>query len=166
LTGQGFVDDLAERIWRTIEGTVVDLGYEVLRVQVQGRHRPRVQVMVERQDRRPMRVDDCTVVSRAASVLLDVADPIAGPYTLEVSSPGIDRPLVRLADYQRFAGHEARLELVRLIDGRRRLQGRLLGTVGDAVRIALAGEERVVAFSDIQRAKLVLTDELFRGGHR
>jgi ribosome maturation factor RimP len=162
MTGQGFGDDLADRIAQAIGATVVDLGYELVRVHVQRRQRPRLQLMIERRDGRAMIVDDCASVSRAVSAVLDVADPIAGAYTLEVSSPGIDRPLVRLADFDRFAGCEARLELARVIEGRRRLQGRLLGTAGEAVRIDLAGEERSVSFGDIQRAKLVLTDDLLR----
>ena len=96
------------------------------------------------------------------SAVLDVEDPIGSAYTLEVSSPGIDRPLVRLADFDRFAGMEARVELARPIDGRRRFQGRLLGTHGATVRLAVGGLDHEVELphADIQRAKLVLTDEL------
>lgn len=162
MTGQELGDDLAERIAAIVGPTVADLGFDVVRVQIHGRHRPHVQLMIERRDGRAMLVDDCAEVSRAVSALLDVADPIPAAYTLEVSSPGIDRPLVRLADYDRFAGCEARIELSRLIDGRRRLQGRLRGTVGDQVRIDAGGKERLLAFADIARAKLVLTDELLK----
>jgi len=117
--------------------------------------------MIERADRRGMTLDDCADVSRAMSAVLDVVDPIVAAYTLEVSSPGIDRPLVRLADYDRFAGFEARIEVDRLIDGRRRFQGRLRGTDGERVRIALeGGDETALPFADIMRAKLVLTDDL------
>ncbi|MCU0837832.1 MAG: ribosome maturation factor RimP [Rhodospirillales bacterium] len=162
MTGQVRGDDLTDRIAHAIGDTIADLGFDLVRVQVQGRQRPRLQLMIERRDGAAMLVDDCAEVSRAVSAVLDVADPIAGPYTLEVSSPGIDRPLVRLGDYDRFAGFEARLELSRLIDGRRRLQGRLLGIAGDCVRIDLAGAEHRVPYADIQRAKLVLTDDLLR----
>jgi ribosome maturation factor RimP len=119
-----------------------------------------VQIMAEKADGSGMLIDDCAALSRALSAVLDVDDPIVGTYTLEVSSPGIDRPLVRLEDYRRFAGFEARIELGRLIDGRRRLQGRLLGADGDMVRIEVGGGPREVPFADIQRAKLVLTDDL------
>lgn len=162
MTGQRFDDGVADRIADTVGPAVHDLGYDLVRVQVQGRQRPRLQLMIERRDGRAMLVDDCAEVSRAVSALLDVADPIAGAYTLEVSSPGIDRPLTRLADYDRFVGCEARIELLRLIDGRRRLQGRLLGTDGDAVGICVDGQARWLAFVDVQRAKLVLTDDLLK----
>lgn len=120
----------------------------------------RLQIMAERNDDAAMTVDDCAALSRAISAVLDVDDPIASAYTLEISSPGIDRPLVRLTDYDRFAGFEARIELARMIDGRRRFQGRLIGTAGEDVRIDVAGVEVGLPFADIQRAKLVLTDEL------
>jgi ribosome maturation factor RimP len=162
MTGRRMGDDLADRVADAVAATVADLGYDLVRVQVQGRQRPRLQLMIERIDGGAMTVDDCASVSRSVSAVLDVADPIGGAYTLEVSSPGIDRPLIRVADYDRFAGCEARVELSRLIDGRRRLQGRLLGTDHDVVRIDVAGDERRVAFADIQRAKLVLTDDLLR----
>jgi ribosome maturation factor RimP len=121
--------------------------------------------MVERTDRAGMTVDDCAEVSRAVSALLDVADPIAGPYTLEVSSPGIDRPLTRLEDYSRFAGHEARLEVRLPIAGRRRFRGRLAGVQDRSIRLepaeATQSEEPVlIPFDEIQRAKLLLTDAL------
>jgi len=92
--------------------------------------------------------------------LLDVEDPIPGAFTLEVSSPGLDRPLVRLADFDRFAGYEARIELGRMIDGRRRFTGRLAGTDGNAVRMNLGDTEVALPFEEISRAKLVLNNEL------
>ena len=153
-------EDIAGRIAALVCPTIEAMGYGLVRVQVQGRQRLRVQIMAERSDDVAMTVDDCAALSRAVSAVLDVDDPINGAYTLEVSSPGIDRPLVRLADYDRFAGFDARVELVRLIDGRRRFQGRLLGAAGDDVRIAVDGTELRLPFADIQRAKLVLTDEL------
>jgi ribosome maturation factor RimP len=153
---------LTDRICELISPTITDLGFGLVRVLVQGRQRPRLQIMVERNDGKPMLVEDCAGVSRAVSAVLDVADPISGAYTLEVSSPGIDRPLVRLADFDRFAGLEARVDLGRPIDGRKRLQGRLLGTSGEQVRIAVAGADWTVPFADVVRAKLVLTEELLR----
>ena len=154
--------ELADRIYELVRPTAESLGYALVRVQVSGRQRVRLQIMAERADDQPMMVDDCATLSRAVSAVLDVDDPIGSAYTLEVSSPGIDRPLVRLADFDRFAGLEARIELARPIDGRRRFRGRLLGTRGQAVRHAVDGleQEIEVPHADIQRAKLVLTDEL------
>jgi len=105
-------------------------------------------------------VDDCAAVSREISAVLDVENPIEGAFTLEVSSPGIDRPLVRLDDFGRFAGFEAKVEMVRSIGGRRRFKGRLLGTEGQMVRIEVDGDTMDLAYPDIHRAKLILTDEL------
>lgn len=154
--------ELADRIYELVRPTAESLGFALVRVQVSGKQRLRLQIMAERTDDQPMVVDDCATLSHAVSAILDVDDPIGSAYTLEVSSPGIDRPLVRLADFDRFAGQEARVELSRPIDGRRRFQGRLLGTRGDTVRLTVSGIEHEVAlpFADIQRAKLVLTDEL------
>ena len=136
------------------------MGFELVRVLVTGGQRPTLQIMVERRDHPPMTVAHCAEASRAVSALLDVADPIASAYRFEVTSPGIDRPLVRLADYERFAGLEARLETELPIDGRRRFRGRLVGLAGDQVRLALPEGERSIPFDAIKKAKLVLTDEL------
>src|SRR5690606_25713880 len=103
------------------------MGYDVVRVRFTGDSGRTLQIMVERQDRRPMTVDDCADVSRQVSALLEVEDPVPGSYVLEVSSPGIDRPLVRLDDFSRFAGFEARLETGQPVAGRRRFRGRIKG---------------------------------------
>lgn len=152
--------DLAGRVADLIRPTVEGMGYSLVRVQVLGQQRVRLQVMAERADGEPMQIDDCADVSRAISAVLDVEDRVSASYTLEVSSPGIDRPLVRLADYERFAGFEARIELRQMLAGRRRYQGRLLGVNGDAVRLAAGGGTVELPFADIARAKLVLTDDL------
>lgn len=152
--------DLAGRVADLIRPTVEGMGYSLVRVQVLGQQRVRLQVMAERADGEPMQIDDCADVSRAISAVLDVEDPVSASYTLEVSSPGIDRPLVRLADYERFAGFEARIELRQMLAGRRKYQGRLLGVNGDAVRLAAGGGTVELPFADIARAKLVLTDDL------
>ena len=150
------------RITDLIAPTVEGLGYALVRVRISGGRRPVLQVMAERRADGQMSVDDCTTLSRALSALLDVEDPMAGEYLLEVSSPGIDRPLVRAEDFLRFAGQTARLETVRPLDGRRRFTGRLIGLSEDGaeVRIELDGASRAIALADIAQAKLVLTDEL------
>jgi ribosome maturation factor RimP len=152
--------DWTRQITELIEPTLNEMGFELIRVLVSGGQRPTLQVMVERADLAPLTVEHCAVASHAISALLDVADPIAGAYRLEVSSPGIDRPLVRRGDYERFAGLEARLETELPIDGRRRFRGRLIGLAGDRVRLGLPDGERSIPLDSIKKAKLVLTDEL------
>ncbi len=157
--------DTAQRIERLIEPALTAMGYELVRVMLRGGHSPTLQIMAERHDGVAMTVDDCADISRAISALLDVEDPIAGAYTLEVSSPGIDRPLVKPADYERFAGFEARLETVLPVAGRKRFRGRLMGLAGEDVRLreTAAGaedNETRVPLAAIARAKLVLTDDL------
>ena len=148
-------------IARIIEPSLGAMGYGLVRVmQTGGKQRPTVQIMAERRDEQPMTVEDCAEISRAVSALLDVEDPIAGAYTLEVSSPGTDRPLVRPADYDRFAGFEARIELNEPVDGRKRFKGRLLGRAEENVRLVAETGEVLLPLDRIARAKLVLTDEL------
>jgi ribosome maturation factor RimP len=143
-----------------IEPSLEAMGYRVVRVALTGGARPTLQVMAERRDEVPMTVDDCADISRSASALLDVADPIAGAYMLEVSSPGIDRPLVRPEDYDRFAGFEARIDLNAPFEGRKRYRGRLLGRADEHVRLAGEAGEVRLPLAAIARAKLVLTDDL------
>lgn len=140
------------------------LGYDVVRVVLGGGGKAgrTLQVMAERKDRRTMTVEDCAEVSRVLSALLDVEDPIQGPYTLEVSSPGIDRPLVRPEDYIRFAGSEARVETRQPIEGRRRFRGRLKRVEADRVIMDVEDSDVAIPFSEIERAKLVLTDDLIK----
>jgi ribosome maturation factor RimP len=122
--------------------------------------------MAERGDDQPMTVEDCAQISHSVSAMLDVADPIAGAYMLEISSPGIDRPLVRTEDYDRFSGFEARIELARPIEGRKRFRGRLLGTSAGNVRLATETGEVNLPFAEVARAKLVLTDDLIDATRR
>jgi len=136
------------------------MGYRVVRVAVTGGRRATLQVMAERGDDKAMTVEDCADISRTVSALLDVADPIATAYTLEVSSPGIDRPLVRREDFARFAGHQAKIELNAPVDGRRRFRGKLLGIDGDAIRLLVDAAPVALPLGAVTRAKLVLTDEL------
>jgi len=138
------------------------MGYRVVRVLLMGGRRATLQVMAERIDGQPMSVEDCAEISRTVSALLDVNDPIAGAYDLEVSSPGLDRPLLRREDYARFAGFEAKIELNRPVEGRRRFRGKLLGLEGDVVRLLVDAVPLALPIADVARAKLVITDELLQ----
>jgi ribosome maturation factor RimP len=145
-----------DAIDRLIEPSVEALGYRVVRVAFIGSRGATLQVMAERLDDVPMSVDDCALISRSVSALLDVADPISGGYRLEVSSPGIERPLVKPADFDRFAGREARIELTEPVRGRKRFRGRLIGVLDGTLRLAtVAGEERL-PLAGVASAKLVL----------
>ena len=137
-----------------------DMGYDMVRVQVTGTQNPTLQIMAERRDGVPMTVEDCAEISRALSDLLEAEDPFDDTYSLEVSSPGIDRPLVRLADYERFSGFEARVETREPISGRKRFKGHLRGHDGTNVIVEQDGAQVAVPFASIHRAKLILTDEL------
>ncbi len=149
-----------DAIAQMIEPSLAAMGYRLVRVAVTSGRRATLQIMAERVDDAPMTVDDCALISHSVSALLDVADPIAGAYTLEVSSPGIDRPLVRPEDYDRFAGFEARIELAQPIDGRKRFRGRLLGTADGVVRLAAETGETRLPLAAVARAQLVITDDL------
>lgn len=152
--------ELLRKIEDIVSPTVTGMGYELVRVAM-SRGGGTLQIMIEPADGRPMDVEDCATLSRALSAVLDVEDPIPSAYTLEVSSPGIDRPLTREKDYVRWAGHVARLETTQPIEGRRRFKGTLLGLENGTVRIRLDdGKEADVPLSQISRAKLELTDVL------
>jgi ribosome maturation factor RimP len=143
-------------IGRLIEPSVEALGYRVVRVVLTGNRGATLQVMAERRDEAPMSVDDCALISNSVSALLDVADPIPGAYRLEVSSPGIERPLVKPADFDRFVGREARIELTLPVHGRKRFRGRLEGVVERTVRLATAAGEERLPLAAVARANLVL----------
>lgn len=152
--------DPIRRVEKMIEPVLADMGFELVRVHMFGTKRPTLQIMAERADGAPMTVDHCAEISHTVSALLEVEDPIAGAYNLEVSSPGIDRPLVRPKDYERFAGHEAKVEMRVLIDGRRRFQGRIAGFSEGKVSLETDSGEVALPIDEIHQAKLVLTDEL------
>lgn len=151
---------IEDEVLRLIAPALEAMGYDIVRVKIVGHRRPTLQIMAERRDGAAFTIDSCGEISRVVSALLDVEDPISGSYELEVSSPGIDRPLVRRADFERFAGHVAKIESRRAIDGRKRFRGRLLGVVGDDVHIAVNGDKARIPLEDVAGAKLVLTDEL------
>jgi ribosome maturation factor RimP len=156
---------VAARVAAVVEPVLVDLGYRLVRVRISGLEGCTVQVMAEHPDG-TMTVHDCERVSRALSPVLDVADPIERGYRLEVSSPGMDRPLVRRSDFERFAGHRLKVELAIALAGRRRFRGVLMGVEGECARIrhedAAAGEPGEVALriEEMAEARLVLTDAL------
>jgi ribosome maturation factor RimP len=149
----------AARVAALAEPVLVGLGYRLVRVRVSGFAGCTVQIMAERPDG-TMSIDDCEAVSRALSPVFDVADPIEGSYRLEISSPGIDRPLVRRSDFQRYAGHVAQIEMQVPIDGRKRFRGELHGTEGECARIHCDASDILLPIDDMAEARLVLTDAL------
>jgi ribosome maturation factor RimP len=160
---------VSARVATIAEPVIEQLGYRLVRVKVSAADGCTVQIMVERPDG-TMVVEDCETVSRALSPVLDMADPIDKAYRLEVSSPGIDRPLVRKSDFDRYAGHLVKIETEIPIDGRKRFRGLLIGTEGEAARIrqddkkddteAGGAAEILLPIEEMSEAKLVLTDEL------
>jgi len=157
---QGFVTELLHRIEEIVAPTIVGMGFELVRVAM-SRGGGTLQIMIEPADGRPMDVEACATLSRALSAVLDVEDPMPGAYTLEVSSPGIDRPLTREKDYLRWTGHVARMETTEPIEGRRRFKGTLLGLENGTIRLKLEdGKEADVPLRSVSRAKLELTDAL------
>lgn len=147
---------------RIIDPIAEAMGYEIVRIALQNSARGgpvTLQIMAERPDG-TMLVEDCATFSREVSVILDVENPISGEYVLEVSTPGIDRPLTRRKDFVNFTGYEAKIELSVPEDGRRRFRGKLHGMSGDLVKIEVDGDVFEVDFTNIHRSKLVMTDEL------
>jgi ribosome maturation factor RimP len=151
-----------DRVARLVEGPLEEMGYELVRVNLSGGSRAVLQIMAERADGAAMTVQDCTSISHTVSLLLDAEDPIAGAYALEVSSPGIDRPLTRPKDFERYAGFEMRLETRQPVGGRKRFRGRLKGLRDGAVWIETDEGEALVALDAVAKAQLVLTDELIK----
>jgi len=144
-----------------VQPTLESMGYELVRVAVLGRERPTVQVMADKADGSQITVSDCEAISHALGAVLDVEDPIPGTWSLEISSAGIDRPLTRVKDWNRFAGHLARAETMMPVDGRRRFSGVALGADDAGARLRLEdGSEILLPLGNIRRAKLVLTDAL------
>jgi len=156
---------VAARLAAIAEPVLADLSFRLVRVRISGGSGCTIQIMAERADG-TLTIDDCEAISRALSPVLDVADPIDAGYRLEVSSPGIDRPLVRRSDFERFAGHQIKVEMAIAMEGRRRFRGVLLGAQGDAAHIrrddAAAAEpaDVLLPMGDIAEARLVLTDAL------
>ena len=148
-------------IARLIEPTVKDMGLDLVRVaMIGGKSDPTLQIMAERPDTRQLTIDDCETLSRKLSDILDEADPIEEGYRLEVSSPGIDRPLHRRSDFADWTGHEARIKFIDPVDTAKQVSGDIVGIEGDTIRIATPKGERLVDFANIASAKLLLTDKL------
>jgi ribosome maturation factor RimP len=158
---------VAARVAAIVEPVLEGIGFRLVRVKVSAQNGTTVQIMAERPDG-TMNVDGCEAVSRAVSPVLDLEDPISQAYNLEVSSPGIDRPLVRRSDFERWAGHEAKIELEPPLDGRKRFRGIIRSVDGDEVLVDLPDaknpEERLarLPLDSVADARLVLTDELVR----
>ncbi|SHL24858.1 ribosome maturation factor RimP [Roseibium suaedae] len=158
-------EGLEARVSAIVEPVIEDLGYRLVRIKISAANGCTLQIMAERPDG-TMTVDDCETISRGVSPALDVDDPINRAYHLEISSPGIDRPLVRVSDFDRWSGHELKVELSTMIDGRKRYRGLLLGTKDGAALVRLSdvkkGEEDTVSLpmDHIGEARLVLTDDL------
>jgi ribosome maturation factor RimP len=163
-----------DRVGRIAAPVLRDLGYRLVRVKISSGEGPTIQIMAERPDG-TMSIEDCEAISVALSPVFDVEEPMAQAYRLEVSSPGIDRPLVRESDFARAVGHEARVEMAVLVNGRKRFRGRLAGVVsgsdGAAARVALIADdgsesEVELPIRAMAEARLVLTDDLIRAALR
>ena len=153
--------DVTKKIESILEEPLRDKGYDIVRVLVSGNLRRTLQIMIDRFDNTPISIDDCTVVSRTVSVLLDQYDPIEGAYTLEVSSPGLDRPLVRLKDYTRFQGEEVIIKTYQAVDRRKIFIGRLESATENEVTLVLKGEDlenlkAIIPFSEIKSTRLYI----------
>lgn len=161
--------NIDERILALAEPIAVDLGLNIVRVRVMAGKRRTVQIMVERLSDGLASVENCADLSRELSAVMEVEDPIAEAYALEVSSPGLDRPLTALADFTTYEGYVARLELDRMVEGRKRFRGVLAGVEDGHVDINLDGEADSTAsipFDWISEAKLLITDELIEAGQK
>lgn len=150
-----------QRLAAILNPVIEDLGFELVRLRLMSGKTRILQIMADKPDG-GIEVDDCAAISTAVSATLDVEDPIEDEYTLEVSSPGIDRPLTRLKDFSAWDGYEVKIETSELIDGRRRFKGALAGVEGDDVLIEIPEGTIGLKFDWLSDAKLVLTDELIR----
>lgn len=156
--------DLVNKIVALLGPVLESMGYELVRVQIMGDRRVVLQIMADRADGKGMTVEDCARISRRVSAVMDVEDPITDAYTLEVSSPGIDRPLTRRKDFAQWVGFDAKIELREMLEGRKRFSGVLRAfdeATGD-VTIEVEGESYVLPFTLIAKAKLTLTDALIK----
>lgn len=149
-----------ERIVALIEPTATELGYRLVRVRLSGNRRKRLQIMAERLSDGQMGIEDCERLSRAISPIFDLEDPIQGEFDLELSSPGIDRPLMRVEDFERFVGYEAKAETAAMVNGQRRFKGVIASVAGEAITLTTEHGDVTLNFSQLSDARLVLTDKL------
>ena len=150
-----------KRMYEILNPAIEGMGFEIVRLRLMGANTPLLQIMVQKPDG-TMEVDACAEISTAVSALMDVEDPIIEAYTLEISSPGIDRPLTRIKDFGQWLGYTAKIETEQLIDGRRRFKGELAGVEGDEILITIDEGTIGLKFDWLADAKLILTDELIR----
>ncbi len=149
-------------IYDMVAPTIENMGFEVVRIMTTGTQKVTVQIMIERQDHKNLVVDDCAAVSRAVSAILDEKDPIDGEYSLEVSSPGVDRPLTKPEHFKRFVGYETKIETDEAVDGRKRFRGKIVSVKeNNIINFVMNNKEYSIPFDVITKAKLVLTDELW-----
>ncbi|MCQ2741430.1 MAG: ribosome maturation factor RimP [Alphaproteobacteria bacterium] len=149
-------------VYELVEPIAEKMGFDLVRVMTIGAQNPTLQIMIERKDRKNLVVDDCAAFSRAISDLLDEKDPIDGEYSLEVSSPGIDRPLTKLEHFARFVGYEAKIETDEPIEKRKRFKGKIVNIDKDnVIQFLMEDNEYQIPFDAVSKAKLVLTDELW-----
>ena len=162
LLGAGLrtTNPVEERVVALIEPTATGLGYRIVRVRLSGNRRKRLQIMAERLSDGEMGIGDCTKLSRALAPVFDLEDPVQSEYDLEISSPGIDRPLIRLEDFERFKGHQAKLETAALTDNQRRFKGVITAIEGDVIVLTTDQGETRLKFAQLSDARLVLTDQL------
>lgn len=151
------------KIEKLIAPIIDDLGYEIVRTSLSGNTHKTLQIMIERKDLKDIVVEDCAKVSRAISDILDEKDPIEGEYSLEVSSPGLDRPLTKPKHFERFAGYETRIETLAEVEGRKRFIGKIISIdKKNNVLFLMNEQEYTIPFDDINKAKIILTDELLK----
>jgi ribosome maturation factor RimP len=148
------------KIEELITPTIHSLGYDLVRVQILDEGTKTLQIMVDRLDEANLTIDDCSIISKEISIIIDINDPIGENYLLEVSSPGIDRPLLRFKDFEKYAGFHARIDMNIALEGRKKFKGKLTGIEGDNIRIKVKEETYLLPFSKIEKAKLTLTQEL------
>lgn len=159
-----YLMDIVQNITQIIEPSLDAMGYAIVQVRLGEGKRKTLSVMAERKDERAMCFDDCSEISNTVSALLDVEDPIQSAYDLEVCSPGVDRPLTKAKDFARYVGHEAKIETMLPVDGRRRFRGVMKKMEGDAaVTVVVDGQEITIQLSNIRAAKLMMSETLVSG---
>jgi ribosome maturation factor RimP len=156
--------DVVSKIMQVIEPSLTSMGYELVQVKLaDGKRSKTLSIMAERADAVSMSFDDCTEITRTVSALLEVEDPINSAYDLEVCSPGIDRPLTKLVDFTRFCGHEAKVETMIPVEGRKRFRGEIKGVKGEVITLTMPEKNEIsFPFAHVKTAKLVLTDTLVK----